>query len=48
MAIRYPVRQPFVTDLSAVETKVTGSEKTLVNATLQFISGHMFQKIPTI
>jgi len=44
----YPVRQPFVTNLSAVETKLTGSKKTLVNATLPLISGHRFQKIPTI
>jgi len=43
-----PVRQPFVTNLSAAETKLTGSKKTLVNATLQLISGHRFQKIPRI
>jgi len=38
-----PVLQPFVTNLSVVETKLTGSKKTLVNATLQLISGHRFQ-----
>ena len=38
----YPVRQPFVTNVSAVETKL------IVNAILQLISGHRFQKIPTI
>ena len=43
-----PVRQPFVTNLSAAETQLTDSEKTLVNATLQLISGHRFQKIPRI
>jgi len=43
-----PVCQPFVTNLSAVETKLTGSKKTLGNATLQLISGHRFQKIPRI
>jgi len=32
----YPVSQPFVTNLSAVQTKLTGSEKNLVNATLPF------------
>jgi len=44
----YPVRQPFVKNLCAVGTKPTGSKKTLVNATLHLISGHRFQKIPTI
>ena len=43
-----PVRQPFVTNLSAVETKLTDSKKTSVNATLHLISGPRFQKIPTI
>ena len=34
----------FVTNLSAVETKLTGSKKTAPNATLQLISGQRFQK----
>jgi len=37
-----PGSQPFVTNLSAVETKRTSSKKTLVNATLQLISGNRF------
>ena len=43
-----PICQPFVTNVSAVETKLTGSKKTLVNDTQQLISGHRFQKIPRI
>ena len=37
-----PVRQQFVTNLPAVETKLTGSKETLINAALQLISGHRF------
>jgi len=43
-----PICQPLVTNVSAVETKLTDSKKTLVNDTLQLISGHRFQKIPRI
>jgi len=41
----FPVRQTFVTNLSAVETNLTVSKKIFLNATLQLISGHRFQKI---
>jgi len=40
-----PVRQTFVTNLSAVETNLTVSKKIFLNATLHLISGHRFPKI---